>query len=112
MDAKIDFKSEAIVTEFNTRIAAQRRMLEIINSRRWKEELFSLANKAIERWLIRNQIDSSSELAVQVRAGGAKLFFLANKSQEQITEDYKLLSQEVADLTSSLEASIKSYSDR
>jgi hypothetical protein len=109
VDAEIDLQSEVIVTEFNTRIAAQRRMLEIINSRKWNEELFSLASKAIERWLVNNRIDNSSELATLVRAGGAKLFFLANKSQEQITEDYRLLSKEVRDLTLSLEATIKGY---
>jgi hypothetical protein len=97
------------MTEFNTRIAAQRRILEIVNAREWHEELFSLASKAIERWLGKNKIDGTSELAALVREAGAKLFFLANKSQEQITEDYRLLSIELSELACRLKNAVQEY---
>jgi hypothetical protein len=35
------------------------------------------------------------------------LFFLANKSQEQVTEDYKALSKKVSDQLSKLEIELK-----
>ena len=35
------------------------------------------------------------------------LFFLANKSQEQVTEDYKILSKRVSDQLSKLEIELK-----
>lgn len=83
------------MSEFNNRIGAQRDVLSIVNSYYWREELFGLAGKTIERWIMANQLDSSADLVVLVREAGAKLFFLANKSQEQITSDYRALSGEV-----------------
>ena len=67
------------MTEFNNRIAAQRDILVAVNSVPWREELFGLS----------------------------KLFFLANKSQEQVTSEYKLLSLEVADLMSRIKNAVK-----
>lgn len=99
------------MTEFNTRIAAQRKILEIVNGHTWKEELFSLASKAIERWLNRNYIDENTEVAMLVREAGAKLFFLANKSQEQVTEDYRSLVYELSTLCSSLKVAIQRHRD-
>lgn len=83
------------MTEFNNRISAQREILKAVNALHWREELFGLAGMAIDRWMLSNQIDSTSRLAMLVREAGAKLFFLANRSQEQITSDYKILSAEV-----------------
>jgi hypothetical protein len=85
--------------EFNNRIEAQREILCLVNGRDWIEELYGLSSGAIDRWTKANNIDSSSDLSQGIRDSAAKLFFLANKSQEQVTDEYRLLSTEVHDLT-------------
>src|SRR6266404_8669422 len=95
------------MSEFKNRMAAQRHILELVNSkRRYTEEWFGLSNKAIERWTSVNAIDASSNLVELIKTASGKLFFLANKSQEQISEDYKTTSQEIAKLTTSIEAEL------
>jgi hypothetical protein len=84
--------------EFNNRIDAQREILTLVNSKRWKEELYGLSSGAIERWLRVNGVDTSTPLACAIYKSADKLFFLANKSQEQVTNEYRLLSQDVAAL--------------
>ncbi|MCG7961664.1 MAG: hypothetical protein N0E54_03040 [Candidatus Thiodiazotropha taylori] len=84
------------MSEFNNRIAAQRDILLLINSANWNEELFGLSRGAIERWVDINHIQSESPLIQLVQEAASKLFFLSNKSQEQITEEYKALSKEVS----------------
>lgn len=94
--------------DFNNRIDAQRNILLIVNKRNWRtEELSGLSSKAIDRWMLANQIDSSSRIAELIRAAGRALFFLANKSQEQITEEYKLQSEKTIDLTKEIEKEIQ-----
>jgi hypothetical protein len=89
-------------------MAAQRRILELINSRRrYREELFGLSNKAIERWTSVNAIDTNSNLVELIKIASGKLFFLANKSQEQISEDYQTASREIADLTLAIAAELE-----
>ena len=83
------------MSEFNNRIAAQRDILLVVNSVNWHEELFGLSSGAIERWLNKNNIKRKSLLADLIQESASKLFFLSNKSQEQITEEYKMLSLEV-----------------
>ncbi|MNC67052.1 hypothetical protein D3C75_1175140 [compost metagenome] len=61
--------------------------------------MFGLSSGAIDRWVRVNGIDSSSDLSRLVYESASKLFFLANKSQEQVTDEYRLLSGEVYDLT-------------
>jgi hypothetical protein len=81
------------MSEFVNRVEAQRALLVVVNTKRWpKEELYSLSEKAIDRWLLANGIDPESQLARLVYRASEKLFFLANKSQEQVTEEYKTLS--------------------
>lgn len=91
------------MSEFNNRIAAQRDILVCINGKNWKEELFGLSSGAIERWINVNDINSNSVLVTLVKKSAEKLFFLSNKSQEQITEDYKILSSEVSVLTEKIQ---------
>lgn len=86
------------MTEFNNRIAAQRDILEVVNSQLWREELFGLSNGAIERWVSKNNLEKTSRLVELVRLAATKLFFLSNKSQEQITEEYRALSADVQSL--------------
>jgi hypothetical protein len=87
------------MNEFANRIDAQREVLRIVNRNNWKEELLGLSSGAIERWIRVNRINPSEDLAQAVHESADKLFFLANKSQEQITEEYRLLSGQVAELT-------------
>lgn len=97
------------MNEFNNRIAAQRQILEIVNrDRSRKEELFGLSLKAIERWISVNGIDPDAELVLQLKTVSRKLFFLANKSQEQVTEDYRIVSQDVAAICGRIETMMAS----
>ncbi len=93
--------------EFNNRMDAQRSILEVINKRGgYSEELCGLSKKAIERWISSNKLDSKSETCDILFRIAKKLFFLANKSQEQITEEYKALSSEILALKINLENSL------
>jgi predicted transcriptional regulator len=95
------------MNEFNNRIAAQRQILQIVNRKRWeKEKLLGLSSKAIERWVSVNQVNPESSLVELIRTASAKLFFLANKSQEQISEKYKMISKEIADISKTIEMEI------
>jgi len=75
------------MSEFVSRMAAQRRVLHAVNLRKWpREELFGLSRKSIDRWIFANGISGDSRLVALVEAASAKLYFLANRSQEQISE--------------------------
>jgi hypothetical protein len=91
-----------MVDDFSNRIDAQRVVLEAVNSREWKEELFGLSRSALLRWTGANRMEPSSPLVKALELVSEKLQFLANKSQEQITEEYRALSQEVAAITASV----------
>lgn len=93
--------------EFNNRMDAQRDILEVVNRQAgYSEELCGLSKKAIERWISSNQLNPKSEPCDILFQIAKKLFFLANKSQEQITEEYKALSSEISTLKINLEKSI------
>jgi hypothetical protein len=94
------------MSEFNNRISAQRDILSKVNQVEWSEELFGLSNGAIDRWASVNNIKEESELLHLINLSADKLFFLSNKSQEQITEEYKHLSLEVSALTSEIESAV------
>lgn len=88
------------MSEFNNRIDAQRRVLRVVNGTlHVREELFGLSTGALERWASVNQIDRNGVLVALLYEAASKLFFLSNKSQEQITEEYRQLSDEVNMLT-------------
>lgn len=95
------------MSEFNNRISAQRDILVCVNAKNWQEELFGLSRGAIDRWANINSISPNSMLLNLLNESAAKLFFLANKSQEQITDDYKLLSSEVSALTKKIQEEIE-----
>jgi len=83
--------------EFNNRIAAQRAILRVINRKSWSsEQLFGLSSKASDRWVSVNHIESGSELVKLIRDVSAKMFFLANKSQEQVSDEYTAVRVEIA----------------
>ena len=84
------------MSEFNNRIDAQRRILRTVNcSLRQHEELFGLSAAALERWSRQNALKPDDKLLGLLREAAGKLFFLSNKSQEQVTEEYSALSSEV-----------------
>jgi len=94
------------MSEFNNRISAQREILIVVNSGGWQEELFGLSSGAIDRWINTNRLEPDSVLVKLICEAADKLFFLSNKSQEQITEDYKHLSGEVSVLTSKIKQAV------
>ncbi len=95
------------MSEFNNRIAAQRRVLRVVNRKEWeKEELFGLSRKAIDRWVGVNHLDPKSQLVELIEAASSKLSFLANKSQEQVSEEYAAVTSEIALLTKVIESKI------
>lgn len=92
---------------FNNRMEAQRDVLNAVNSRRqWREELCGLSLNAIERWVRANQVDRDGLLTTLLIQISTKLSFLATKSQEQVSEDYRKLSSEVSELTDDLNAAL------
>ncbi|HDS8281710.1 hypothetical protein I6M86_06815 [Citrobacter cronae] len=96
------------MSEFNNRIKAQRDALKIVNgSGLFHEPLLSLTEKAIDRWSNNNDISNTDHAILLLKAMSGTLFFLANKSQEQVTEDYKILSKKVNDQLSKLEIELK-----
>ncbi|MBD9653758.1 hypothetical protein IB239_02900 [Pseudomonas sp. PDM12] len=98
------------MNNFNNRIDAQRIILKAVNKVNWKaEELFGLSNKAIDRWILANNIEASSSLANLVRSAGQTLFFLANKSQEQVTEEYAHYSIKIDGITAEIAKEIHNF---
>ena len=78
------------MNEFNNRVEVQRLILRLVNQYVWeKEELFGLSSKAIERWVSANRVRPESSLVPIPVTASSKLFFLANKSQEQISPEYQ-----------------------
>lgn len=98
------------MTEFNNRIAAQREILLAVNSSRWCEELYGMSSGALDRWVRVNSLDRSSRLVNLLLEAAGKLFFLANKSQEQITAEYQLRSDEVSGLTEKIRVEVTQFS--
>jgi hypothetical protein len=87
------------MSEFVDRMTAQRELLQVVNSRPWREELYGLSSQAINRWTGSNSLGPDSQVAVLVRQASERLSFLANKSQEQISDDYRRASGDVESLT-------------
>lgn len=83
------------MSEFNNRISTQRKVLKIVNGTGiYKEPLFSLTEKAINRWISDNVITNEVLISL-LKSISSTLFFLANRSQEQITDEYSVLSDEI-----------------
>ena len=96
-----------MMSEFNNRIAAQRKILQLVNNSAPESvELFGLSKKSIERWVMENNIETGSRLVRLILTASDKLFFLANKSQEQVTEEYKSIEAEIQSIYRSLEAEV------
>ncbi|WDF65469.1 hypothetical protein [Flavobacterium sp. KACC 22763] len=74
--------------EFNSRVDLQRQVLKIVNSKSFKMQLSGLSKPALENWIMINSI-SNNELKNILFKISELLFFIANRSQDQITEEYK-----------------------
>lgn len=102
-----------IMSEFNNRIIAQREVLKVVNGMNlYDEPLLSLAEKVITRWVIINGIDANETIVLLLKVMSGDLLFLANKSQEQITEDYSVLSKKVTDQLITLKQEIAKHAAR
>jgi hypothetical protein len=95
------------MTEFNNRITAQREILLAVNSAYWREELYGMSSGALDRWVQANNLDQCSKLVSLLLMAAEKLFFLANKSQEQVTAEYQLRSCEVSKLTEEIRLELR-----
>ena len=96
--------------DFLNRVDAHRSVLELVNSIEWPNEpLMSLSKGSIIRWVEVNEIVQKKKLNSLLLKVSEKLFFLANRSQEQITEDYKVLSIEVNNLTDQIKSEIRGF---
>lgn len=89
--------------EFNNRVEAQRTVLSYINSIKWEvEELFGLSKSSINRWVLMNRLKLEDPLVQLVFEVSSNLFFLANKSQEQVDAAYAVKVRRVSDITDSI----------
>lgn len=88
--------------DFLNRIDTQRKVIKIINNYNYKIHLTGLTIKAIEKWRFENNIEKEAECIKILMYISSKLFFLSNKSQEQITEDYKRVSIEINEFINKL----------
>lgn len=103
------------MNDFNNRIDAQRQILGVVNAVHWPSEpLYGLSGKALARWILSNSLDSSAPLLALLRVAAADLFFLANRSQEQVTEQYQQRSTSLHKLIAKIsnEVSVVSESER
>lgn len=87
------------MSEFKTRLQAQRAIIQAVNQksklRGGKAELYGLSRQSIERWAEECKVSRDSSIYSLLIEASDKLFFLANKSQEQVTKDYKSASLEL-----------------
>jgi hypothetical protein len=97
------------MSEFSDRVSAQRRVLQIVNSKEWDgEQLFGLSRGAIDRFAGSNNLDPNSGLVKLIESASSKLFFLANKSQEQVSEEYQTISADIAQIANNIDSELRS----
>ncbi len=90
--------------EFLGRMATQRRVLNIVNSKIVaREKLFGLSANAIDRWAATNQLGPSSELTLLLKVISSELFFMATRSQEPVSADYVLRRGKILEAVAALE---------
>jgi hypothetical protein len=100
------------MSEFVNRVDAQRAILAAVNERSWNEELLGLSSEAIHRWTESNRIDATSDINKLLRSLSERLAFLANKSQEHLSEEYLRGSADVLQMTAALRASLNTVTTR
>lgn len=93
--------------EFVNRMATQRHVLNIVNRKvSCTEKLFGLSSTAIERWAMANRLEPKSVIARLLRQISSELFFMATRSQEPVSAEYELRSQQIVDYVSTLENTV------
>ena len=95
------------MSEFVDRMSAQRALLQVVNSTEWHEELFGLSSLAINRWMDSNGISRGAEIVALLRSASERLSFLANRSQMQVSEDYRRASRDVEALTEEIQGILR-----
>lgn len=96
------------MSEFLNRIDLQRITIKIVNeSHKYRFQISGLSSKAIDRWKDENKIDRDSDIYKMLSLISGKLFFLSNKSQEQISEEYKELSNDINHYIAQLKILVK-----
>lgn len=95
------------MNDFLNRIGVQRKVIKIVNNNNYKIHLTGLSIKAINKWRSENNIKKETKVVKILVQISSKLFFLSNKSQEQITEDYKSISRDIDKYIFRLESMLK-----
>jgi len=87
------------MSEFSSRVEAQRQILKAVNSKAWKkEQLFALTGSAIQRWATANGVDGSAQLLKLLNLASAQIFVMSNHSDDPIAGTYLITKQRVATL--------------
>ena len=95
------------MSEYVDRMSAQRALLQVVNSRAWHEELFGLSSLAINRWMDSNGLGPDADVVGLLRSASERWGFLANRSQMQVSEDYRRASDDVEALTAQIRETLK-----
>lgn len=92
------------MTEFSSRVEAQRKILKTVNNGPWKEQLFALNSNAISRWALENGVEGSARIVNLLKSASDEIFAMANHSDDPIAGSYRITKERV----SALEAQIRS----
>lgn len=93
--------------EFVSRMATQRRVLDMVNSRLdLDEKLFGLSSSAIDRWAVTNRLGPCSRVVSLLKNVSLELFFMATRSQEPVSSEYELRREKVIDAVTALENAV------
>lgn len=84
--------------EFNSRVGAQRAIVNAVNARSTTEPLFGLSRRSIDRWIRGNKLNNDDAIVQQVNLAARELFFLANHSEDQISDQYRTASEKLSDI--------------
>ncbi len=96
--------------EFNNRMAAQRKLLQIVNGAgTWTEELAGISLDAIDRWVGVNNLDHQSDVLRILLLAAKRLQFLSSKSQEQLSAAYVGIMSDFAVVQKDLEDALITY---
>jgi hypothetical protein len=94
--------------EFVGRMATQRHVLDVVNRElRSTEKLFGLSSNAIERWAVANRLEPTSEIVQLLKRISSELFFMATRSQEPVSEEYKLWHHRIVESVLALENAVQ-----
>lgn len=93
--------------EFVSRMATQRHVLNVVNSKMVTNEmLFGLSAGAIDRWAAANQLGPNSRLVTLLKSVSTELFFMATRSQEPVSSEYELRRTKIFEAVALLESAL------